>query len=618
MSINGQGGSIEIAPQYDKFRLGYTEPFKANGRVNVVTQPNDGDTVTVGSIVYTFKTTPAAANDVLIGTAKRDSIINLSRAMRGEEDYVGTSFYAGTDPIVIADAELALGADVIFLKAYIYGQAGHSLTLSASAGARVTVTAFSGGVNGGEAIQAQARVSWAANLADGDTLTIGGIAYRFKTTMAAINDIQLGSDTDNTIASLVRVLNGTGTVAVDYYTGTTTPATSVSATRAFNTVVLSARTAGVAGNSLTLVKTVDSTSVMNITGATFAGGKELAAYDRSRLTWRPLRATMVNYGYQQQQGELPPTVGSTLTSYGVYKGMVAAGGSISFLPTLEEDIGWLLYGSLGASSTVDAGAYGVHTFTFAANESQIPWMAIRKKIPGKGNFPPQGMNGFDNLIRQFAFSIQSGAPLEANMEVMGLFAELDSHPEVWTSEGYENFQTVPIASNAEIRIPTVQNTAFSATQAAIALQNNLSGPREEGQIGSYYMDDLTVLNRSLTIRMMLKWQSPDLYQRGFGGLGQSTWSPQPFVTEYDSVTGQYAVDILVNAPYNIAGTSTPCSLRVIANRVAWQPDGDVELRPGGTVMQAWTGTVIYDATSFCKFILTNARQTAYTWPVEPT
>lgn len=59
------------------------------------------------------------------------------------------------------------------------------------------------------------------NPSDDATLTLGGKVYRFKTIMAAINDVQIGATATDTALSLKRAINLDGTVGVDYFVGTT-------------------------------------------------------------------------------------------------------------------------------------------------------------------------------------------------------------------------------------------------------------------------------------------------------------------------------------------------------------------------------------------------------------
>lgn len=118
-------------------------------------------------------------------------------------------------------------------------------------------------------IAATGSIAFSGNPADGDTVTVGETTYKFKTDMAAANDIKLGSSQSDSIATLVKVINGTGASGTDYYAGTTTPNASASASASGAEVTITAKTAGTAGNSVALAATG---SVMSVSGSTLEGG----------------------------------------------------------------------------------------------------------------------------------------------------------------------------------------------------------------------------------------------------------------------------------------------------------------------------------------------------------
>lgn len=69
---------------------------KADGTLTSTgTNVSDGDTVTIGEVVYTFKTTPAAAYDVKIGADAATSLDNLKAAINASGT-PGTEYFAGT------------------------------------------------------------------------------------------------------------------------------------------------------------------------------------------------------------------------------------------------------------------------------------------------------------------------------------------------------------------------------------------------------------------------------------------------------------------------------------------------------------------------------------------
>lgn len=125
-----------------------------------------------------------------------------------------------------------------------------------------------------EGTAATGKLAFTANPSDGDSVTIGSVVYRFKTEMAQANDIKLGTDAAATLASLEKTINGDGEEGTDYYAGTTTPLTIVTASVSGNDVTLTATEEGIAGKSIALAS-----SAANATATAFAGGVDAVSYN---------------------------------------------------------------------------------------------------------------------------------------------------------------------------------------------------------------------------------------------------------------------------------------------------------------------------------------------------
>ena len=120
---------------------------------------------------------------------------------------------------------------------------------------------------------ATGSLAFTANPTDDDTVTIGSVVYRFKTTPEQANDIKIGSAVTDTLASLEKTINGDGEAGTDYFAGTTTPLAIVTASISSQTLNLTATEAGIAGNSIALAS-----SDANVTPTAFAGGADEVAY----------------------------------------------------------------------------------------------------------------------------------------------------------------------------------------------------------------------------------------------------------------------------------------------------------------------------------------------------
>jgi len=102
----------------------------ATGVLTFSANLDDNDTLTIGSRVYRFKNTPAAINDIKIGTTKAASIVNLNATIDGSGT-PGTEYYTGTLPH--ADVVITgIVADVVSFRAARTGAAGNLVTTTDS------------------------------------------------------------------------------------------------------------------------------------------------------------------------------------------------------------------------------------------------------------------------------------------------------------------------------------------------------------------------------------------------------------------------------------------------------------------------------------------------------
>lgn len=122
---------------------GTTPAVAATGTVTFTENPSDSDTLKIGSTTYTFKTSPAAVNNVAIKGTVYETAQNLADVINGDsgEAYAGT-----TSPSLDVSAEVEAG--VMTLTARTAGTAGNSLALVQTGDfANVSGATLSGGVN---------------------------------------------------------------------------------------------------------------------------------------------------------------------------------------------------------------------------------------------------------------------------------------------------------------------------------------------------------------------------------------------------------------------------------------------------------------------------------------
>lgn len=122
---------------------GTTPAVAATGTVTFTENPADGDTLKIGSTTYTFKTSPAAANNVAIKGTVDETAQNLADVINGDS---GEACAGTTSPSLDVSAEVETG--VMTLTARTAGTAGNSLALGQTGDfANVSDATLSGGVN---------------------------------------------------------------------------------------------------------------------------------------------------------------------------------------------------------------------------------------------------------------------------------------------------------------------------------------------------------------------------------------------------------------------------------------------------------------------------------------
>lgn len=122
------------------------------------------------------------------------------------------------------------------------------------------------------AVAATNTLTITANPTDNDTITINGRTYRFKGTLAAINDVKIGASLSATLTSLQKTINGTGVAGTDMFTGTVLDAYVTAGTPTSTTILFTAKVAGSEANDITATNPVDTGGVITWAGATFSGG----------------------------------------------------------------------------------------------------------------------------------------------------------------------------------------------------------------------------------------------------------------------------------------------------------------------------------------------------------
>jgi len=153
-------------------------------------------------------------------------------------------------------------------------------------------------VEGSGGAYASGTLTFSGQPSDTNTVTIGGTTYTFKTTLGAVAyQVHIGATLALTVANLQAAIADTGVEGTDYGTGTVEHTTVqndyVNSTS--TTLVVTAKTAGVAGNSIATTESGSQTSWGNVTLTGGTDGNTLL-YTMDIETRQETRRVEVFYG----------------------------------------------------------------------------------------------------------------------------------------------------------------------------------------------------------------------------------------------------------------------------------------------------------------------------------
>lgn len=367
------------------------------------------------------------------------------------------------------------------------------------------------------------------------------------------------------------------------------------------------------------------------------GDANQAQFVSANHNFRKMRATRIGFGTQQEQQPFPFEVGGNIVPTGAFKAGVFAAGDVDFIPRAEDVLGYLLWAALGdLQTTTNAMWDGVsgtdtngglvanintHIASFDPSGSFIqPWMAVRCYVPGSNASNAFGEEAIDAKINALRITIPASGLLQATVSMIARAPKYPDTAEVntWTyANEYENSLSVPHAGRGEFLIGGQE---YPITAASFELMNGLTTPQQERVVGSYYPDDFVALSRQAQVRIVYKWENPQLYRRMLTGqpIGETEWQSIPF--QQDTQGATKALEATFYSPGTMPGSDDgtgaeqPYMMKIVANRVVWSIDqGGIELAPGNIIMVPFVGTILEPAAgqNYVDIVLHN--QATYTW-----
>lgn len=348
----------------------------------------------------------------------------------------------------------------------------------------------------------------------------------------------------------------------------------------------------------------------------------------SGMDWYKYRVVTITGRGMQDQALMPLELSGILTPTGGYKMGAYFVQEVDIIPRLEDDIGWLLYATLGNVSSVqnakytnagwvtNTGAYGHYFRMNPTDQADIPYLAARIKVPGPtGASADSGEVGYDCRASGLRLNIPGAGMITGRFGVQGrAYINAPTHAEVnaWTYvNAFEDSTSIAHSGTGSINIGT---HTPKITGLVLDIINNLSRPQDEMIVGSFNPDDVIVLSRSARLRATVKWENATLWNALYYGGANQDWTNLP---EFQVTSGSTrAFYFEANSPDNMPSLSVPYSLRIIANNVMLSCDPtSLRFRPG-SILEYMINIDILDPASPYDYIAValDNKATAYTWP----
>lgn len=235
---------------------------------------------------------------------------------------------------------------------------------------------------------------------------------------------------------------------------------------------------------------------------------------------------------QNAQG-LPMEIGGAYVKRGSFKSMVQGGGDVGLIPRANS-FGNLLLGLTGSDTVTNVtGLSGIayqHVFTpfapagNATSVTDLPWFTLAKDISKM-----MAEVYTDSKVRGLRVSVPKGSIVTAQSSFMAITPSTNTS----ASLGTETLDSSPFFQAAVATLSlvkesdgsTISTNAGRAENITMDFTNTLS--EDEGEIGSYYLADLTLLSRAITCNLQTVVRDPALYQAVYqnGGTIPGSWSP---------------------------------------------------------------------------------------------
>lgn len=230
----------------------------------------------------------------------------------------------------------------------------------------------------------------------------------------------------------------------------------------------------------------------------------------------------LNIGLQPEQRAqaLPPEVGGGLWSLGSYKTGVIVTGDATF-NARANSIGWLLRAFAGTATSAADGESGLYNHMIQpvpTDESSVPWCTVTKNISDVWT---------ERYTDVRVDTLRLDIPAQGLVTVAASFVGCEPDTVANPTETYDTSPTL-VTCTGYVQIGPSRSK--KVTRFAMDFSNGLS--RDEAIVGSYFLDDVTVMSRTCQVSVDTFLTTADWYNQVYNN-GGSTWDPTIYSASLD-------------------------------------------------------------------------------------
>ena len=297
--------------------------------------------------------------------------------------------------------------------------------------------------------------------------------------------------------------------------------------------------------------------------------------------WHKIRSGTI--GPASMQDVLPPEIGGTMYASGAYRGGYAVGGTLGVYPRLEDYFPLLLAAVAGAATITGTGPY-THTFKPATDEGSLPWLTFRRLVPATADKQEAIV---DCRVVRMSLIFAPAAPMAVEFDVVGISYEdedVETYTLRWSStDPYPDIPaSVPVGCSGEFTFNSGA-TALDPLGVRVDIVNIPAGDPEERPLFQHTREDVSILDRDVTVSFTYNWEDSTLYEALEQNEG-SAWSP--VVWEDDA-----AVEVQAKSAGNIPTEAVPWQLDFKAAKLMWAMS-PVQLAGNNIIVMQMAGQVL--------------------------